>query len=32
MTLSFQNIAFIQEGRRARAFGTEEAYATAAQS
>ena len=27
MTLAFQTIAFIQEGRRARAFGTEEAMA-----
>ena len=29
MTLAFQNVAFIQEGRRVRAFGTDEAYASA---
>ena len=27
MTLSFQAVAFIQEGRKARAFGADEAYA-----
>lgn len=32
MTLSFQNVAFIQEGRRARAFGVDEAYAGSAAS
>ncbi len=30
MTLAFQTVAFIQEGRRARAFGTDEAYAAPA--
>ena len=29
MTLAFQTVAFIQEGRRARAFGTEDAYGNA---
>jgi hypothetical protein len=27
MTLAFPTVAFIQEGRRARAFGTDDAYA-----